>query len=175
MVQAFAAANAQGLRWINREDDAGDKGLRTSKLQYLPAELGAKVRIRVRNELDHGAVLPMISYENYLSFVLGSLVCFGVVFEMPMLALLLSQFGILKAKTLVRFRKYAVLVIAIVAAIVTPPDVVSQIVVLIPMMLLYEISILICRAVGRRKAARARAEETRVADGGEENEKEPED
>ena len=122
-----------------------------------------------------GAVLPMISYENYLSFVLGSLVCFGVVFEMPMLALLLSQFGILKAKTLVRFRKYAVLVIAIVAAIVTPPDVVSQIVVLIPMMLLYEISILICRAVGRRKAAKARAEETRGATVGEENEEEPED
>ena len=63
MVQAFAAANAQGLRWINREDDAGDKGLRTSKLQYLPAELGAKVRIRVRNELAYLDKIPLLTSE----------------------------------------------------------------------------------------------------------------
>ena len=63
MVQAFAAANAQGLRWINREDDAGDKGLRTSKLQYLPAELGAKVRIRVRNELAYLDTIPPLASE----------------------------------------------------------------------------------------------------------------
>lgn len=63
MVQAFAAANAQGLRWINREDDAGDKGLRTSKLQYLPAELGAKVRVRVRNELAYLDKIPVLTSE----------------------------------------------------------------------------------------------------------------
>ncbi len=63
MVQAFAAANAQGLRWINREDDAGDKGLRTSKLQYLPVELGAKVRIRVRNELAYLDKIPLLTSE----------------------------------------------------------------------------------------------------------------
>ena len=60
MVQAFAAANAQGLRWINREDDAGDRGLRTSKLQYLPAELGAKIRVRVRNELAYLEEIPTL-------------------------------------------------------------------------------------------------------------------
>ena len=63
MVQAFAAANAEGLRWINREDDAGDKGLRTSKLQYLPAELGAKIRIRVRNELVYLEEIPVLTSE----------------------------------------------------------------------------------------------------------------
>ena len=63
MVQAFAAANAQGLRWINREDDAGDRGLRTSKLQYLPAELGAKVRVRVRNELAYLEEIPTLESE----------------------------------------------------------------------------------------------------------------
>lgn len=63
MVQSFAAANAEGLRWINREDDAGDKGLRTSKLQYLPAELGAKIRIRVRNELAYLDAVPMLTSE----------------------------------------------------------------------------------------------------------------
>lgn len=63
MVQSFAAANAQGLRWINREDDAGDKGLRTSKLQYLPAELGAKIRIRARNELVYLNEIPVLKSE----------------------------------------------------------------------------------------------------------------
>ena len=63
MVQSFAAANAEGLRWINREDDAGDKGLRTSKLQYLPAELGAKIRIRVRNELAYLDAVPALTSE----------------------------------------------------------------------------------------------------------------
>lgn len=51
MVQSFAAHFSDGLRLINREDDAGDRGLRTSKLQYLPAAMGEKLRIAARNEL----------------------------------------------------------------------------------------------------------------------------
>lgn len=52
IVQAFAACYGDGCDWINREDDARDKGLRTSKLQYLPAALGGKVRLQVGTELD---------------------------------------------------------------------------------------------------------------------------
>ena len=52
IVQAFAACYGGGCDWINREDDARDKGLRTSKLQYLPAALGGKVRLQVGTELD---------------------------------------------------------------------------------------------------------------------------
>ncbi len=63
MVQSFAAANAQGLQWINREDDAGDRGLRTSKMQYLPTQLGAKIRIRVRNELIYLDQIPELTSE----------------------------------------------------------------------------------------------------------------
>ena len=66
MVQSFAAANSQGLQWINREDDAGDKGLRTSKLQYLPAFLGAKVRILARNELSGLDTIPVLKTERLL-------------------------------------------------------------------------------------------------------------
>ncbi|MDE7242746.1 MAG: GNAT family N-acetyltransferase [Oscillospiraceae bacterium] len=60
MVQSFAAANAEGLRWINREDDAGDQGLRTSKTQYLPAAMGAKNYVQVRNELDGLEEIPVL-------------------------------------------------------------------------------------------------------------------
>jgi len=63
MVQSFAAAHSAGLAWINREDDAGDKGLRTSKLQYLPAFLGAKVRLRARNELAYLKTVPVLKSE----------------------------------------------------------------------------------------------------------------
>ena len=63
MVQSFAAAHSDGVRWINREDDAGDRGLRTSKLQYLPASLGAKVRVRIRNELAYLEEIPALRSE----------------------------------------------------------------------------------------------------------------
>jgi len=63
MVQAFAAANSKGLAWINREDDAGDRGLRTSKLQYLPAFLETKTRVMVRNELSGINSVPMLISE----------------------------------------------------------------------------------------------------------------
>lgn len=66
MVQSFAAAHSQGLTWINREDDAGDKGLRTSKLQYLPAFLGAKVRILARNELSGLDTVPMLKTQRLI-------------------------------------------------------------------------------------------------------------
>jgi hypothetical protein len=66
MVQSFAGANSQGLRWINREDDAGDRGLRTSKLQYLPTFLGAKVRVLARNELSGLETIPVLKTERLL-------------------------------------------------------------------------------------------------------------
>ena len=63
IVQAFAACYGEGLTWINREDDAGDRGLRTSKLQYLPADMGCKIRLRARNELDALAAVPVLKSE----------------------------------------------------------------------------------------------------------------
>ena len=66
MVQSFAAAHSQGLTWINREDDAGDKGLRTSKLQYLPAFLGAKISVQIRNELSGLDTIPVLKTERLI-------------------------------------------------------------------------------------------------------------
>ena len=63
MVQSFAAAHSEGLTWINREDDAGDRGLRTSKLQYLPADMGHKIRLTARNELSFLDEIPALESE----------------------------------------------------------------------------------------------------------------
>ncbi|MBQ7485158.1 MAG: GNAT family N-acetyltransferase [Oscillospiraceae bacterium] len=60
LVRAFAAHRAEGCTWINREDDARDKGLRISKLQYLPQELGAKFHVTVGTELDDLARVPTV-------------------------------------------------------------------------------------------------------------------
>ena len=63
LVRAFAARYAADCRWINREDDARDKGLRTSKLQYLPAELGGKLYFTVGCELDEWDAVPRLETE----------------------------------------------------------------------------------------------------------------
>ncbi|MBR3704331.1 MAG: GNAT family N-acetyltransferase [Oscillospiraceae bacterium] len=63
MVQSFAAHFGGDLQWINREDDACDKGLRTSKMQYLPADMGQKIRISTRNELHGVDAVPKLTSE----------------------------------------------------------------------------------------------------------------
>ena len=63
LVQSFAAYYRKDCLWCNREDDARDKGLRMSKLQYLPQELGGKVRIDVGTELDSLTRIPTVKSE----------------------------------------------------------------------------------------------------------------
>jgi len=63
IVQAFASDYAQEAVWINREDDAGDRGLRTSKLQYLPADMGQKIFIKTRCELSELEEIPELTTE----------------------------------------------------------------------------------------------------------------
>ena len=98
-----------------------------------------------------GLIKAQVSIQSYIDFMLTTMVTFGLVFEMPMLTLFLSQLGIIKPKFLIKTRKYAILIIAIVAAILTPPDVISQITIAVPMLVLYEISILVCRVIAKRK------------------------
>ena len=98
-------------------------------------------------------ITASISFNNYMSFVLGMLVAFGLVFEMPVLSYLLARLGFLRPEWLVKGRKFAVLIVFIVAAIITPPDVVSQIMTAVPMLALYEVSILVSRAAAKKRPA----------------------
>jgi sec-independent protein translocase protein TatC len=103
---------------------------------------------------DYVEFMPRIAPA--FSFYAKMMLAMGAVFEMPTLVLFLARMGVVTARMLIRQIKYAILIIFIAAAIVTPgPDVVSQLLVAGPMLLLYGISILIAWAFGRRSTAEA--------------------
>ena len=87
----------------------------------------------------------------YLSLVMKLIFAFGVSFQLPVVLVLLARVGIVSADGLAERRKYAIVGVFVFAAIVTPPDVISQIGLAIPMMLLYEMSIYACRIVERKR------------------------
>ncbi len=90
-----------------------------------------------------GQITPMFSIGSYAGFVSSILLAFGIAFELPIVVLLLTRLGILTTATLKRYRKYVLLIILIVAAFLTPPDVISQLLLTGPMYFLFEISILV--------------------------------
>ena len=87
----------------------------------------------------------------YLSLVINLILAFGIVFQMPILLTLLAKVGFITSDMLAQNRRYAVVIILLLAAFLTPPDIMSQIGLAIPMMLLYEISIFSCRMVTKQQ------------------------
>lgn len=100
-----------------------------------------------------------ISVASYLDFMIGMLLTFGLVFEEPMLAFVLTNLGVLTPQVLRKVRCYAIPIIFALAAIITPPDVVSQFMIAVPMLALYELSILISSVVAKRREKRAASED----------------
>ncbi len=96
-------------------------------------------------------VAASISIQQYVSFLLTVFVIFGAVFELPVISVLLTALGVLKPEWLAKGRRVMIVLIFVLAAIITPPDVVSQIMVAIPMIGLYELSILLSRLVMKAK------------------------
>ncbi|PKM83701.1 MAG: twin-arginine translocase subunit TatC [Firmicutes bacterium HGW-Firmicutes-13] len=94
-------------------------------------------------------LMPMLSFNSYISYISGIIFAFGLVFQLPIAVFILAKLGLVSSDLLKKYRMYAVVVIFIVAAVITPPDVFSQILMALPMMLLYEISILAAKIVGK--------------------------
>lgn len=99
-------------------------------------------------ELNTSAPVPAIlipAARDYLGFAIGMLKVFGIAFQLPLALVLLNRIGVLPRVRVIKMRRYAIVMIVIVAAILTPPDVVSQIALALPMWILFESSILFMR------------------------------
>jgi len=90
---------------------------------------------------------PLINIEDYVGFFTKIMMGFGIAFELPVFAYFLALLGLVTDRTLIDFFKYAVLIIFVVAALLTPPDVLTQLLMAVPLIILYGVSILIVRSV----------------------------
>jgi sec-independent protein translocase protein TatC len=104
-------------------------------------------------------IRPLPSMREYLSFASKLLLAFGLVFELPLIITFLAKLGMVSVTFLKKNRKYALLLFFIGAAILTPPDVVTQIMMALPLMVLYEISIVGARIFGKKKPAESNKKE----------------
>ncbi len=94
-------------------------------------------------------VKPVLTINEYVNFVMWTTLAYGVVFQLPIVALFLGKLGLVNARLLGKGRRYAVVGIAALAAIVTPPDIFSMALMGLPLYLLYELSILILIIIGK--------------------------
>lgn len=101
-----------------------------------------KVSALIKNEFN---------IDSYMSMIKTSLIACGLFFELPIIIFFLAKLGLVSADFLRKYRKYAIVGLLIIAAVVTPPDVVSQVIVCIPMLIIYEASIWIAAIVGKKK------------------------
>ncbi|MCD8105410.1 MAG: twin-arginine translocase subunit TatC [Lachnospiraceae bacterium] len=112
-------------------------------------------------------ITASISVKEYLSFLLTIFLVFGIIFEMPVVSVLLTQMGLLKVEWMKKGFRPAIIVIFFVAAVVTPPDIISQTMVALPMILLYQLSILLSSLLlrfRRKKRVQADSEEDAETD-----------
>ncbi len=87
----------------------------------------------------------MISIEKYMSLIKTMILAFGVVFEIPVVTIIFSKIGIFTPERMAKFRSPFIVIAFIVGAMITPPDITSQIIVAVPMVVLYQISYIICK------------------------------
>jgi sec-independent protein translocase protein TatC len=123
-------------------------GVAFAYFYIIPAAWRFFMSFENQSSLSSIVLMPKIS--EYLDLSIKFMIAFGVSFQIPVVLTLLSKAGIIDHNTLIRGRRVAIVIIFILAAILTPPDVVSQFGLAFPMILLYELSILACKCDKKR-------------------------
>ena len=98
--------------------------------------------------------------DSYISLVRTSVLACGLVFELPILMYILTKIGLVTPEILRKYRKFALIIVLILSAIITPPDILSQIIVAIPILVLYEISIMISKIVVKRENKKLKSQQS---------------
>ena len=96
-------------------------------------------------ELNESMYVPTVlmpAVTGYLAFSIGLLKVFGIAFQLPLVLVCLNRVGVLSKESVIKSRRYVIIAVFIVAAMLTPPDIVSQVLLALPMLFLFEISIL---------------------------------
>ena len=96
-------------------------------------------------------IVPILTVNKYISFIGSLCLAFGVIFEMPLVIAFLARIGIASPAFLMQMRRHAIVIILVVSAFLTPPDYASQVLMAIPMFLLYELSIILAKIAYRPK------------------------
>lgn len=123
--------------------------------------LGLKAMVAVN---DWIGVRPQWTISSYITFALQFMIAFGLVFEMPVILVILGRLGIVRSSFLREKRRHVYVVLFIIAAVLTPPDVFSQMLMALPLLVLYEMCIWIVRGFERRDAAKAKADDAVVTE-----------
>ncbi|MBI5598714.1 MAG: twin-arginine translocase subunit TatC [Deltaproteobacteria bacterium] len=98
-------------------------------------------------------LVPFISMDLYLSLAAKTIIAFGAAFELPLLMLVLARLGVVDARMLLYYWRYAVIGIFVVGAIFTPPDVFSQLLLSVPLLILYAMGVILALIFGKKKKA----------------------
>ena len=97
------------------------------------------------------AIHPLPSIKEYLSFTVKLIMAFGLIFELPLFTFFLARMGIVTGKFMASQRRYAILLIFVISAAITPPDPLTQIMMAGPLIVLYELSVIVARVFGRKR------------------------
>ncbi len=100
------------------------------------------------------SVRSTITLDSYISTFVTLTVMMGLVFQLPVIAFVLGKMGMVQSAYLVRYRRYAFLIICVVAAIITPPDIMTLVLVAVPLYMMYEVSIRVIRSTERHRLER---------------------